>query len=78
MPEEAEQEIAQLPADARQALDTVVDNAYIGTFRGTRGVLVAALLAALAMASFVPRVETEEVPEPEITEAAADVSSRLM
>lgn len=76
LPDEVEQEIAQLPAEARQALDTVVEDAYVGAMRGTLGVLVGVVLAALLVASFIPKVEPETVTAEETREAVADVSSR--
>jgi MFS family permease len=78
LPDEALRDIAQLPADAQQALGTVVEDAYVGAFQGTLGVLVGVLLMALLVASFIPKVETEEVTDPETKEAVADVSSRLV
>ncbi len=78
LPDEALRDLAQLPADARQALEAVVEDAYVGAFQGTLGVLASVLLLALMVASFIPKVETEGVTDPETKEAVADVSSRLI
>ena len=76
LPEEAEQEIAKLPPEQQKGLDKVVEEAYVGAFRGTLGVLVGVLLAALLVASFIPRVKTEAVAAKETRERVADVAAR--
>jgi hypothetical protein len=52
--------------------------AFVEGFQITLGALAGVILVALLLASFIPKVETEEVIAEETKELMADVSSKRL
>lgn len=74
-----------LPNEAIEAISQRVPNleqlgkaAFVEGFQVALGALAAVLLAATLVASFIPRVEKEEVTAQETTELVRDVSSKRL
>jgi len=59
-------------------LEQVGKEAFVEGFQIALGVLVGVLLLSLLAASFIPKVEPEQVTAPEVKEAVADVSSKRL
>ena len=59
-------------------LEQVGKEAFVEGFQIALGVLVGVLLVSLLAASFIPKVEAEEVAAPAVKEAVADVSSKRL
>jgi Na+/melibiose symporter-like transporter len=59
-------------------LEQLGKQAYVEGFQITLGVLVGIVLAALLVASFIPKVETAAVTAPEVKETVADVSAKRL
>lgn len=74
LPDEAVEAISQRIPD----LEQVGREAYVEGFRIALGALAAILLAALLLASLIPRVETGEVTAEGTKELVADVSSKRL
>jgi Na+/melibiose symporter-like transporter len=74
IPEQAINQIAQQIPN----LEQLGVEAYVEGFQIALGVLVAILLFAIFVASFIPKVETEEVTAPEVKEVVADVSGKRL
>jgi hypothetical protein len=71
-------EVAKIISEAVPNLKNVVTAANVEAFEITLGVLVAVLLLALLIASFLPRVEPDEVAAPDVKQKVADVSSKRL
>jgi hypothetical protein len=71
-------EVAKIISEAVPNLKNVVTAANVEAFQITLGVLVAVLLLALLIASFLPRVEPDEVAAPDVKQKVADVSSKRL
>ena len=74
-----------LPAEAIEAISQRVPSleqlgkqAFVEGFQIALGVLAAILLAALLVASLIPRVDTDEVTAQGTKELVADVSSKRL
>ena len=74
MPDAAIDEISQRVPN----LEQVGKEAFVEGFQIALGVLVGIVFAALFVASFIPKVEAEEVFSPEVKESVADVSSKRL
>ena len=74
IPEQAINQIAQQIPN----LEQLGVEAYVEGFQIALGVLVAILLFAILVASFIPKVETEAVTAPEVKEVVADVSGKRL
>ncbi len=59
-------------------LEELGEEAFVEGFQIALGALVGILLISLLLASFIPKVEPEEVTAPEVKEAVADVSSKRL
>lgn len=74
IPDHAINEISQRAPN----LEQLGKEAFVEGFQIALGVLVGVVLAALFVASFIPRVETEEATAQDVKEAVADVSSKRL
>ncbi len=74
IPDRAINEISQRAPN----LEQLGKEAFVEGFQIALGVLVGVVLAALFVASFIPRVETEEATAQDVKEAVADVSSKRL
>lgn len=74
VPDQAINEISQRIPN----LEQVGKQAFVEGFQIALGVLVGVLLVALLAASFIPRVETEEVTAQEVKEAVADLAGKRL
>ncbi len=74
VPDSAIDEVAQRVPN----LEQVGKESYVEGFQIALGMLVAVVLVALVLASFIPKVETEAVTDPGVKEAVADVSSKRL
>ena len=69
-------EAARIVAEEVPNLESLVTQANVEAFQIALGVLTALLLAALLVASFIPRIRSEDANAQRSREAVADVSSR--
>lgn len=72
-----------LPTEAIEGVPQWVPNieqlakeSFVGGFQIAIGALAGALLVALLLASFIPKISVDDVKSEEVREAIADVSSR--
>jgi hypothetical protein len=69
-------EAAKIVAEEVPNLESLVTQANVEALQITLGVLTSLLLAALLVASFIPRIRSEDANAQRSREAVADVSSR--